>query len=148
MSDRIQPREAAMSDTTRAPIILTPDAGRAELAVVGESIRVLADAAATGSYEIFLQHGPPGAGPPPHTHPWDEAYYMLEGEMDVLVGDRWIVVRAGDFVHLPRMTPHCFRYRTAGTFVSMTSGAGAARFFGDLAREVPPGPPDVPKLVA
>jgi hypothetical protein len=56
------------------------------LNVVGEHITLLASAAATGSYEIFLQQGPEGSGPPPHNHPWDEAFYVTKGEIEFGVG--------------------------------------------------------------
>jgi mannose-6-phosphate isomerase-like protein (cupin superfamily) len=131
------------------PIYLQDQASRPQLNVVGEVIDVLADSAATGSYEIFEQHGPEGSGPPPHRHPWDEAYFMLEGEMDVLLGDRGVVMRKRDFVHIPAGTAHCFRYRAGGgRFISVSSRGEVSAFFKDLDREVPPGPPDLPKVVA
>jgi hypothetical protein len=37
--------------------------------------------ATTGSYEIFRQAGPEGAGPPPHSHPWEEAFYVIAGQV-------------------------------------------------------------------
>lgn len=130
------------------PLFVPPESPKQDLHVVGEVIHTLADAKTTGSYEVFEQQGPVGSGPPPHHHPWDEAYFMLEGEMDVLLGDRWIVLKPGAFVHVPRGVPHCFRYRTPGRFVSMTSEGGASQFFTELAREVPPGPPDLAQVVA
>jgi quercetin dioxygenase-like cupin family protein len=133
----------------RSPVFLPPEAPRTDLNVVGESIRVLADASQTGSYEVFEQFGPEGAGPPPHTHAWDEAYFMIEGEMDVQIGDRVVVLKQGGFVHLPSGTPHCFRYRSKnGRFLSVTSRGGAAAFFTDLAKTLPDGSPDIPKVVA
>jgi quercetin dioxygenase-like cupin family protein len=120
----------------------------APLKVVGEQIRVLAPATRTGSYEIFLQTGPEGAGPPPHTHPWDEAYFVLEGKLEVLLGDRAVTLSAGSFAHVPRGTKHAFRFLTAGAkFLSINSNRGAAEFFADLDRETG-GTMDVPKLVA
>jgi len=95
------------------------------------------------------QFGPEGAGPPSHTHDWDEAYFMIDGEMDVRIGDRVVVLKPGGFVHLRAGTPHCFRYRSGnGRFLSVTSRGGAAAFFGDLARSLPDGSPDIPKVVA
>lgn len=49
--------------------------------MAGEQITVLAGGAATGSYEIFRQAGPEGSGPPPHSHPWDEAFYVIAGQV-------------------------------------------------------------------
>ena len=54
------------------------------LNVVGEQLTVLASGAQTGGYEIFRQVGPEGSGPPPHTHPWDESFYVVRGEIKLL----------------------------------------------------------------
>ena len=45
---------------------------------------VLASNAATQSYGITLQQGEEGTGPPPHSHDWDEAFYVLKGEIHFL----------------------------------------------------------------
>lgn len=127
---------------------VTKPADHHPLNVVGEHISVLADAARTGSYEVFLQSGPEGAGPPPHMHDWDEAYYVIDGELDVLLGDRMVVARAGEFVHIPGGTLHNFRLRTkTTTFLSLTSRAGASSFFAAFDREIAD-PTDLPKMVA
>jgi quercetin dioxygenase-like cupin family protein len=44
-------------------------------------VTVLASNAATQSYGITLQQGEEGPGPPPHSHDWDEAFYVLKGEI-------------------------------------------------------------------
>jgi quercetin dioxygenase-like cupin family protein len=117
------------------------------LRIVGEQVRVLADAQSTGSYEVFLQDGPEGAGPPPHLHDWDEAYYMLDGAMTVRLGDREITLSKGQFVHVPRGVMHCFRmHEGGGRFLSLNSGAGASRFFADLDHEVG-GKIDIPRIL-
>jgi quercetin dioxygenase-like cupin family protein len=128
------------------PFVTRP-ADHQPMQVVGERISVLAHSANTGSYEVFLQEGPEGAGPPPHFHPWDESYYVLDGEVDVLLGERMITLRAGEFVHVPRGTVHNFRMRTASArFLSISSGAGAAEFFREFEREVK-GPDDMATAV-
>ena len=64
-----------------AAFVVTPDTAPAPLNVVGEKITVLASGAQTGSYEIFRQAGPEGSGPPPHSHPWDESFYVVKGDI-------------------------------------------------------------------
>jgi quercetin dioxygenase-like cupin family protein len=120
----------------------------APLRVVGETIVVLANAKETGSYELFLQSGPEGVGPPPHTHAWDEGYYVLEGQIDVLLGDRTVTLSAGEFVHIPQGTVHNFRMKSArATFLSVNSRTGASSFFADLDHEVG-GALDVQRMLA
>jgi quercetin dioxygenase-like cupin family protein len=122
--------------TQPQPFVVKPSEHR-PLHVVGENIAVLASADSTHSYEVFLQSGPAGAGPPPHQHPWDEAYYVLDGQLEVLVGDRVLSLSAGEFVHVPAGTVHNFRMKSAtAKFLSVNSGRGASAFFTDLDREV------------
>ena len=80
------------------------------LSVVGEHITVLASAAQTGGYKIFFQAGPEGSGPPPHKHPWDDAFYVLRGEVAFGVGDRESLAVEGTLVQVPGGTTHWFRY--------------------------------------
>ena len=131
-----------------AQTIHVPQAPASALNVVGEQIHVLADAVQTGGVEVFLQHGPEGSGPPPHTHPWDEAYFMLDGEMDVLLGDRSVRLARGGFVFIPAGTVHNFCYaKGGGRFVSFNSKGGAATFFREVSSALPDGSLDLAKLV-
>ena len=115
--------------------------------MVGEQITILASGAQTGSYEIFHQVGPEGSGPPPHNHPWDEAFYVLQGEIAFGVGEREMVATPGTLVHLPAGTTHWFRFGAGGgTMLSMTSREAASRFFADIDQEISPAAPDLEKL--
>lgn len=134
---------------TRSPLIVTPSTTPRSLSVVGEQITILASGAQTGSYEIFRQAGPEGSGPPPHNHPWDEAFYVVSGEIAFGVGDQDLVAVPGTLVHLPAGTMHWFRFGPGGgEMISMTSREGASHLFTDIDREVSPEQPDVEKLVA
>lgn len=56
-------------------LIITNTAEIEPKLVCGEQITILADSNRTGSYEVYLHDAPEGAGPPPHSHQWDEAFY-------------------------------------------------------------------------
>ncbi|MGE3978649.1 MAG: hypothetical protein AB7F94_13810 [Nitrospira sp.] len=60
--------------------VLRPDQHEPTLNGIGTQVTVLASNAATQSYGITLQQGEEGTGPPPHSHDWDEAFYVLKGE--------------------------------------------------------------------
>lgn len=129
------------------PIIIEKSATRT-LNVVGEQITVLASGDQTGSYEVFHQAGPEGSGPPPHNHPWDEAFYVTRGEIAFGVGDREALARPGTFVHVPAGATHWFRFGAGGgEMVSLTSREGAAKMFTEFDREIAPDKPDLAKLV-
>jgi len=63
------------------PFVVAPNDYGDALDIVGEHVTVLASGEAAAGYEIFLQRGPEGSGPPPHTHPWDESFFVLKGEI-------------------------------------------------------------------
>ena len=129
------------------PFFVTPADYAPTLNIVGEHVTVLASGEATGSYEIFLQRGPEGSGPPPHSHPWDESFFVTKGAVDFGIGADARTAHAGTLVHLPAGTVHWFRFGAGGgEMVSMTSGLGASRMFADFAREIAPVDPDLDKL--
>lgn len=130
------------------PFVVEPKNYPLTLQVVGERITVLASGEATGGYEIFLQQGPEGSGPPPHSHPWDESFYVTKGEMEFGIGNETLTAIPGTLVHLPAGTTHWFRFgKGGGEMVSMTSRLGASRMFADFDREISPDRPDLEKLV-
>lgn len=120
------------------------------LNVVGEHITVLATDTTGGCYEVFLQEGPEGSGPVPHSHPWDESFFVIRGVVDFTVeGFSERTARSGDLVHIPADTLHWFRWAPGGgAMLSITSGLGASRLFTDIDREIAPEKPDVETLVA
>ena len=76
---------------TRAPVVLDPGAGRAyDMGRIQAVFK--ADGSETdGAYSIsewWLE--PNTSGPGAHAHPEDDVFYVLEGTMSVLIGDRWI----------------------------------------------------------
>jgi quercetin dioxygenase-like cupin family protein len=125
-------------------VIVTPKDRPRGLNVLAEEITVLADGATTGSYEIFCQAGPEGSGPPPHSHPWDEAFYVTAGQVTFGVdGDDNLLAPPGTLVHIPGGSVHWFRFGPGGgEMISMTSRPGAAAFFADVDREISPAEPD------
>jgi quercetin dioxygenase-like cupin family protein len=117
------------------------------LNIVGEHVTVLASGVATEGYEIFLQRGPEGSGPPPHSHPWDESFFVIKGQIDFGIGAESTTASPGTLVHLPAGTMHWFRFGSGGgEMLSMTSRLGASKMFADLAGEVAPVNPDLGKL--
>ena len=131
------------------PIVVTPESYAPALNIVGEHVTVLASGEATGSYELFLQRGPEGSGPPPHSHPWDEAFYVTGGQIDFGIDGESMTALPGTLVHLPAGTVHWFRFGPGGgEMFSLTSQIGASKMFTDFAREIAPVDPDLGQLAA
>lgn len=66
-----------------------------------------------GAYSLFEVTVPPQSGPPEQARHWEEAYYLLEGELLIQKGDRTFTLTAGSFVDFPQGMPHTFK--NAGT---------------------------------
>ena len=129
------------------PLVVEPKDYAPALDIVGEHVTVLASGEATEGYEIFLQRGAEGSGPPPHSHPWDESFFVCKGRVDFGIGDDAMTASAGTLVHLPAGTVHWFRFGPGGgEMLSVTSRLGASKMFADIAREVAPVNPDLEKL--
>lgn len=62
-----------------------------------------------GQFALIELVGRKGNVPPPHIHHCeDEIFYVLEGELIILVGDRTIKAVSGTMVFLPRNVQHSF----------------------------------------
>jgi quercetin dioxygenase-like cupin family protein len=131
------------------PFVLTPDLRERELNVLGTQITLLAPNALTKSFGITLQQGEEGTGPPPHSHDWDEAFYVLRGEIEFLQHDKTQLCTMGTLVFAPRGTVHGFRYgKGGGQMLEITGqGSGASETFTAINNEIPAGPPDFAKVL-
>lgn len=114
-------------------------------ALQGRTLRAVGDTIlverAGGRFEMFEVSGPAESGPPPHAHPWDEAYIGIEGRVEVTVGETTTIVGPGDVAVAPAGELHSYRILTdSARFRVITSGHRASMFFADLDRNVDPGP--------
>jgi quercetin dioxygenase-like cupin family protein len=83
---------------------------------------------------VFLQEGAEGSGPVPHSHPWDESFYVIRGEIEFAIEEKSMTATPGTLVHLPAGTAHWFRFgKGGGQMVSMTGqGSAASSMFTDI----------------
>lgn len=132
---------------SRTPVLRTAAAGKA-IAVVGDIYRFLATGEETdGKYALWEATVGPGSGPPPHTHSREEeGFYVLEGEMTFLVGDRTVTAGPGEFVNMPVGTPHYFRNESAkvARMLISVAPAGLERMFFEVGRPVAEGATTAP----
>ena len=129
--------------------VLTPERREPALHVVGTDVVVLASNATTQSFGITYQQGDEGTGPPPHSHDWDESFYVLGGAIEFFIDGETHLCTPGTLVYASRGTVHGFRYARGGGQMLEITGAGAlaAQMFTAVDSEIPVGPPDVPKLI-
>jgi len=81
---------------------------------MGMLLTFLAESEGTGGrFSLIEGCLKPGNEPPPHVHEReDELFYVLEGKMDVYVGNEVFNVGAGECLFLPRLKPHTFVVRS------------------------------------
>jgi quercetin dioxygenase-like cupin family protein len=111
--------------------------------VVGDTYTTKATAESTGGAFSLLEASiPPGGGPPPHLHTnEDEAFYLLNGVLEISAGDETTLARAGDFVYLPRGIVHWFTNPgvDAARTLIIVAPAGFERYFQEIGMPASPG---------
>lgn len=66
-----------------------------------------------GAFALVEIVGLPEGGPPPHIHRRvDEIYCLLEGELEVLDGERTFTASAGSVFHIPKGSLHAWKNKT------------------------------------
>lgn len=98
-----------------------------------------------GAYELIESTVAPGGGSPLHALHGDKVFYVLEGEITLVLGDAEHAGRPGVAVHVPAGTPHCYRNASGAParMLVLTSGAGHVAFLrgmSELAADGPPAP--------
>ena len=75
------------------------------------------------------------AGPPLHTHDFDEAFYILEGELIFQVEDERFTRRAGEFAFAPRNVVHALANHSDADarYLLVCTPAGFERHFERIA---------------
>ena len=131
------------------PFIVKPGEGSSSLTAVGVKIDVLVSEDDSQAQRITHQTGAEGVGPPPHSHPWDESFYVTKGNVIFTAGGVTTNCTAGTLVHIPAGTIHAFSFGPDGAEMLEMTGTGsrAIQMFRAMDRELKPGPIDVPKTV-
>ena len=99
----------------------------------GSTIRVLLNGEESGgSMSVFYQEVEPGFGAPPHHQPNEEEhFFILEGEMEMTIGNQTIHATPGTFAFAPRNATHAFKNHGEKVcrFITWNSPGGHERMF-------------------
>jgi uncharacterized cupin superfamily protein len=97
---------------------------------------------------VIDMHIPPGGGPPPHRHDFEETFILLEGEMEATFRGQKSIVKAGDTVNIPANAPHRFHNNSpnATRLLCICSPAGQDEFFKEVGTPVATRTTPPPKL--
>jgi quercetin dioxygenase-like cupin family protein len=116
------------------------------VSVAGGTYTILVSGAQTnGRYCLIDMIVPPGGGPPPHRHDFEEMFTILEGEIELTFRGAAQRAMTGSTVNVPANAPHSFKNTSdkPARLLCMCTPAGQDEFFmavGDLvgSRTAPP----------
>jgi len=143
--------------TGKGAIFVAPGEGRSLWVADGMMTSKASADDTSGAYALTDSTVPPQGGPSPHRHHReDEVFWLLEGELGVLVGQSTFRVGAGSFVYLPKGVLHSYRNASDGParFLTLMVPAGLEAFFleagapgTDLSSPPPFGEEDIVRLL-
>ena len=110
------------------------------IGVVGDTYTILLTGKDTaGRYCLIDMHVPPGGGPPPHRHDFEESFTVLAGEIEATFRGKTSTVRAGETINVPANAPHLFRNKSeeSARLLCLCSPAGQEEFFLEVGIPVP-----------
>lgn len=138
-------------DTSRTAVIARPetDGNLPHIGIVGDTYTILLTGKDTaGRFCLVDMHIPPGGGPPPHRHDFEETFTLLVGELEFTFRGEKQTVRSGESIHIPANAPHMFRNvsEQAARLLCFCSPAGQEEFFMKLGLPVASRTTPPPKL--
>ena len=121
-------------DPARSLVHAQPDTDDSLLhfGVVGDTYTTLISGQDTaGRYTLIDMYVPPGGGPPPHRHDFEEMFSILEGEIELTFRGEKMIAKAGDTVNIPANALHVFTNATdrQARLLCLCSPAGQEEFF-------------------
>ena len=137
-----------MSETTSKFAPLPPDDLSRKLALaqvdnpaaphiglVGDTYTITVAGKDTGDrFCVIDMHIPPGGGPGPHRHDFEETFVLLEGELEVTFRGEKSIVAVGSTINIPSNAPHQFHNSSSRPvrMLCICAPAGNDRFFQEV----------------
>ena len=125
------------------------DAKLPHIGVAGDTYTILLGGKDTaGRFCLIDMHIPPGGGPPPHRHDFEETFSVLEGELTATFRGAKQIVRAGETIHIPANAPHTFHNSSSQPvrMLCICAPAGPEEFFAEIGVPVATRTTPPPKL--
>jgi quercetin dioxygenase-like cupin family protein len=128
-------------DLKRNLTIAQPDTDQSlpHIGIVGDTYTITVSGDETnGRFCVIDMYVPPGGGPGPHRHDFEETFILLEGEVEATFRGKKSIVKAGDTINIPSNAPHQFHNSSssAARLLCICSPAGSEQFFMELGVKV------------
>src|SRR5277367_671168 len=137
------------ADNPQRKLTLAQTDNLPHIGLVGDTYTIAVTGKDTGGrFCVVDMYIPPGGGPPPHRHDFEETFIVLEGEMEATFRGDKSIARAGDALHIPANAPHQFRNTSTRPvrMLCICSPAGQERFFVEVGVPVATRTTPPPKL--
>ena len=133
-----RPARPLPADNPERPIKLAQpntEQGLPHIGLVGDTYTILLSGDDTnGRYCLIDMHIPPGGGPPPHRHDFEESFTLLAGEIEATCRSEKLTVRAGETLSIPANAPHSFTNSSKEPvrLLCLCAPAGQEEFFAQV----------------
>src|SRR5713101_3479554 len=95
-------------DPKRSLTVAQPD-NLPHIGLVGDTYTITVTGEQTAERFCVIDMSiPPGGGPPPHRHDFEETFILLEGQMEATFRGTKSTLRAGETLNIPANAPHQF----------------------------------------
>jgi quercetin dioxygenase-like cupin family protein len=135
MSTATKPTSILPPDDLQRTLTLAQAANLPHIGLVGDTYSILLTGKDTaGRFCLIDMHIPPGGGPPPHRHDFEESFTLLEGELQATFRGARSTVRAGETINIPANAPRQFHNASTGParLLCICSPAGQEEFFMEI----------------
>jgi quercetin dioxygenase-like cupin family protein len=127
----------------QSPKLLFPGEGKSFQMLSHIFTTKISAADTNGEWIMYEVTDTAGNGAPLHSHPWDETFYIVEGEMEVQVGNCKALAVAGTSLFVPANVAHNFKICSPTIRVLVTIAPAAAEaFYREVGEKVTSLPPD------
>ena len=137
-------------DLNRTLTFAQPNGGKqTHIGLVGDTYTVTVAGKDTNErFCVIDMHIPPGGGPGPHRHDFEETFILLDGEIEATFRGSKSTVRAGETINIPANAPHQFHNASSGParMICICAPAGNERFFAEMGVPVATRTTPPPKL--
>src|SRR5712692_34688 len=120
-------------DATRKLTLANPDDPTSRhVSVAGGTYTILVTGEETGGrYSLIDMLVPPGGGPPPHRHDFEEMFTILEGEIELSFRGEAKQASTGSTVNIPANAPRSFKNKSdkPARLLCMCTPSGQEEFF-------------------
>lgn len=116
------------------------DGSLQHLGIVGDTYTTLVTGNDTdGRFCLIDMLIPPGGGPPPHRHDFEESFIVLDGQLELTFRGNKLTAGAGTTVNIPSNAPHQFRNSSdaPARALLLCSPAGQDNYFAQVGIPLP-----------